>query len=116
VRASNDSRVPSVTRSEAAPGDVQRTRRRFDHLFEEISVRIGRLAPRYALWLRLRELGMDADALSRDDVMTFCSDHLAGFLHEYELALAPRQARDLLRCVARHDPALRTPAEWLASR
>jgi hypothetical protein len=83
-------------------------RRRFDHLFEEISVRIGRLAPRYALWLRLRELGMDADRLS------FCRDHLDAFLREHELALAPRQARDLLRSVARHDPALRTPAEWLA--
>ncbi len=89
-------------------------RRRFDHLFEEISVRIGRLAPRYALWLRLRELGMDADLLGREDVVRFCREHLASFLSEHELALAPRQARDLLRSVARHDPALRTPAEWLA--
>ena len=88
-------------------------RRRFDHLFEEISVRIGRLAPRYALWLRLRELGMDPDALSRDDVVSFCRDQLEPFLREHELVLAPRQARDLLRSVARHDPALRTPAEWL---
>ena len=89
-------------------------RRRFDHLFEEISVRIGRLAPRYALWLRLRELGMDADRLSREDVVAFCRDHLGEFLREHELALGPRQARDLLRSVARHDPSLRTPAEWLA--
>ena len=89
-------------------------RRRFDHLFEEISVRIGRLAPRYALWLRLRELGMDADRLSRDDVVTFCRDHLELFLREHDLLLAPRQVRDLLRSVARHDPTLRTPAEWLA--
>ena len=89
-------------------------RRRFDHLFEEISVRIGRLAPRYALWLRLRELGMDADRLSRDDVVAFCRDHLGDFLREHELALGPSQARDLLRSVARHDPTLRTPAEWLA--
>ena len=89
-------------------------RRRFDHLFEEISVRIGRLAPRYALWLRLRELGMDADRLSRDDVVAFCRDHLDCFLREHDLLLAPRQARELLRSVARHDPTLRTPAEWLA--
>jgi hypothetical protein len=89
-------------------------RRRFDHLFEEISVRIGRLAPRYALWLHLQELGMDADALSREDVLRFCRDHLADFLRGHELALAPRAARDLLRSVARHDPSLRTPAEWLA--
>ena len=89
-------------------------RRRFDHLFEEISVQIGRLAPRYALWLRLGELGMDADALSREEVVRFCRDHLEPFLREHDLVLAPRQARDLLRSVARHDPALRTPAEWLA--
>ena len=79
-------------------------------------MRIGRLAPRYALWLRLRELGMDADLLSQSDVVSFCRDHLDAFLREHELALAPRQARDLLRSVARHDPALRTPAEWLAGR
>ena len=89
-------------------------RRRFDHLFEEISVRIGRLAPRYALWLRVCELGMDADRLSRDDAVAFCRDHLGEFLREHELALGPRQARDLLRSVARHDPGLRTPAEWIA--
>jgi hypothetical protein len=88
--------------------------RRFDHLFEEMSVQIGRLAPRYALWLRLRELGMDADRLSREDVVRFCREHLEGFLGEHELALGPRQARELLRSVARHDPTLRTPAEWLA--
>jgi hypothetical protein len=89
-------------------------RRRFNHLFEEISLQIGRLAPRYALWVRLRELGMDADELSREHVVTFCREHLEPFLSEHHLALAPRQARDLLRRVARHDPAVRTPAEWLA--
>jgi hypothetical protein len=89
-------------------------RRRFDHLFEEISVRLGRLAPRYALWLRLRELGMDADRLSRDDVVAFCREHLDRFLGEHDLVLARRQAQALLRSVARHDPTLRTPAEWLA--
>jgi hypothetical protein len=90
------------------------SRRRFNHLFEEISVRVGRLAPRYALWLRLRELGMDADALTREDVVTFCREHLDLFLFEHELALAPRQTQDLLRIVARHDPAVRTAAEWFA--
>jgi hypothetical protein len=89
-------------------------RRRFDHLFEELSVRMGRLAPRYALWLRMRELGLDAEALSREDAIAFCRDHLAAFLHEHELALRPHDARELVRSVARHDPAVRTPAEWIA--
>jgi len=88
------------------------SRRRFDHLFEEISLQIGRLAPRYALWLHLRELGLDPDRLTRDEVIAFCEVELPRFLREYELALSRRQSLSLLRAVARHDPSVRTPAEW----
>lgn len=91
-------------------GDARR--RRFDHLFEELSVRIGRLAPRYALWLRLRERDLDPEILTRDQAVAFCREGLAEFLREHELALAPRQLDALVRAVARHDPAVRTPAEW----
>lgn len=88
------------------------SRRRFDHLFEEISLQIGRLAPRYALWLHLRELGLDPERLSRDEAVAFCRDGLGRFLREHALALSRRQALSLLRAVARHDPSVRTPAEW----
>ena len=91
---------------------VTMSRRRFDHLFEEISLQIGRLAPRYALWLHLRELGLDPDRLTRDEAIAFCEVELPCFLREHELALSRRQSLSLLRAVARHDPSVRTPAEW----
>lgn len=90
------------------------SRRRFDHLFEEISLQIGRLAPRYALWLHLRELGLDPEHLSRDEAIDFCEDGLPRFLCEHELSLSRRQQISLRRAVARHDPTVRTPAEWAA--
>ena len=89
-------------------------RRRFDHLYEELSVRLGRLAPRYALWLRLRELGADPEALSRADALRFSEHDLPHFLAEHGLALGPAALRSLVRAVARHDPRVRTPAEWAA--
>jgi len=90
-------------------------RRRFDHFYEELSVRLGRLAPRYALWLRMREFGADPDTLSRHDALRFSAEELPRFLAEQGLSLGPRAARGLVRAVARHDPRVPTPAEW-ASR
>jgi hypothetical protein len=89
-------------------------RRRFDHLFEELSVRIGRLAPRYALWLRLRERGLDPEALKREELVAFCRGELPDFLREHELALSARALASLVRAVARHDPTVPSPAEWAA--
>ena len=89
-------------------------RRGFDHLFAEISVGVGRLAPRYALWLRLRELGIDPERLTRTQGVAFCRAHLARFLREHGMALPPRSLRRVERAVARFDPAAPTPAEWAA--
>lgn len=89
-------------------------RRRFDHLYEELSVRLGRLAPRYAIWLRLREVGSDPERLSRRAAVDFVERELAAVLAERGLALTPRDARSLRRAVALYDPAVRTPAEWAA--
>jgi hypothetical protein len=89
-------------------------RRRFDHLFEEVSVRLGRLAPRYALWLRVREAGADPERLTRDAALAFVDRELGAFLAERGLALAPGAARSLRRAVAHYDPATPTPAEWVA--
>ena len=62
-------------------------RRRFDHLFLELSVALGALAPRYALWLRIHEfgelgapgepreldeLGCCADTLGREELVASC--------------------------------------------
>jgi hypothetical protein len=91
-------------------------RRRFDHLFEELSIRIGRLAPRYALWLHLRERGADPDHLTRDEALAFCRDDLEGFLRAHALAMRPRERERLARAVARHDPAVPSPIEWMSAR
>ena len=90
-------------------------RRRFDHLYEELSVRLGRLAPRYAIWLRMRERGIDPETLSRADALRFAYEELPALLAEQGLRLAPADARSLVRAIARHDPRSPSPAEW-ASR
>jgi hypothetical protein len=89
-------------------------RRRFDHLFEELSVGLGRLAPRYALWLHMGEAGLDPERLSRADATRFCRLHLSAFLGDHGLALKPRQRRRVERAVARFDPSLPTPYDHMA--
>lgn len=89
-------------------------RRVFDHLHAELSVGVGRLVPRYALWLRLREAGLDPERLSREQALGFCRRHLGAFLAELGLALAPRPARRLEREIGRFDPARPTPYERAA--
>ena len=55
-------------------------RRCFDHMHAEISVALGRVLPRYALWMHLKDLGLDPDALTRDAATRFCEGHLDGLL------------------------------------
>ncbi len=89
-------------------------RRRFDHLAAEISIRVGRVVPRYPLWLRMRELGLDPEWLAREEALRFCEHDLEHFLRQHGLVMGPREWRRLFRAVARHDPSVRTPAEWAA--
>ena len=89
-------------------------RRRFDHLYQELSVELGRLVFCYALWLHMADVGLDPEHLSRQDVTRFCRDHLAGFLAARGLALPERQARRLGRRLARFDPRHPTPYEHMA--
>jgi len=86
-------------------------RRRFDHLVEELSLALGALAPRYRLWLRLRELEADPDALTATAAIQFCQSHLAGFLREEGLELSRFALMRVRRRVARYDPAVPTPYE-----
>ena len=88
-------------------------RRRFDHLVVELSVSAGELVPRYALWLRLQDLGCDPVGLEREDVRRFIDDHLADFLVREELAIAPREVRRLRKRLLRYDPRHPTPEEVL---
>lgn len=89
-------------------------RRRFDHFFEELSVALDRLAPRYALWLHMGEVGLDPERLSRRDAVTFCAEHLTDFLADQGLRLADARRRRLAREVARFDPSRPTPYDHMA--
>lgn len=89
-------------------------RRGFDHLFAELSVAVGRRLPRWDLWLRLRELDLDPDRLSRADAIRFCDAHLESYLGERGLRLSERGVRRLRRAVGRCDPRHPTPAEVMA--
>jgi hypothetical protein len=79
-------------------------RRRFEHLFMELSVALGELAPRYALWLRLGELAESAETLSREEAVTFCREGLRPFLAEHGHSLTTRQLRRLAQAVSVFDP------------
>lgn len=89
-------------------------RRRFDHLYVELSVALGELVPRYALWLRIGELGGNPETLERDAALSFCREHLQTFLAEHALALSARALKRLVRAVARFDPRQPTPEEQLS--
>ena len=89
-------------------------RRRFDHLFVEISLAVGRHLPRYPLWLTLKELGMEPEQLSREAAIEFCDRHLTAFVARCGDHLSPRQLRRLQRAVARYDPEIPTPYERMA--
>jgi hypothetical protein len=90
------------------------TRRRFDHLVQEISLALDRHIPRYPLWLTLKDLGMEPDRLSRDAAVAFCNEHLQSFLALLGYELSAREIRRLARTLSHFDPARPTPDELLA--
>lgn len=75
---------------------------------------LDRLAPRYALWLHMGEVGIDPEHLSRAGAVRFCRLHLTGFLAEQGLSLSARRRRRLERVIAAFDPRYRTPYEHMA--
>ena len=88
-------------------------RRRFEHLFAELSVSCGQLVPRFRLWLQLREAGADPEGLSRHDALTFCDEGVVSFLAAEGLSLSRWQRRKLRHAVSVFDPELTTPSEIL---
>ena len=88
-------------------------RRCFDHLHAELSVEIGRLVPRYALWMSVQEAGYDPDTLERRQLLRFLEDHLAAFLCDEGLALPPRRRARLCRRLQHFDPDVPTPYETM---
>ena len=86
-------------------------RRRFNHLVVELSVAVGRVVPRYALWLRLGELDWNPDSLTTEQALAFVDEHLGSFLDEHSLSLPQREAKGLRKQLARFDPRYPTPYE-----
>ena len=90
-------------------------RRRFDHLFAELSVAVGQRLPRYDLWLALHESGVDPETLTRRELLGLCEGVLPAFLAARGIALSPRRGRALRRELHRYDPARPTPYERFAA-
>ena len=88
-------------------------RRRFDHLIAELSVALGRLVPRYALWLRMHELGWDPERLAATQATAFVDGHLDAFLAQSGDSLTARAQKRLSRSVERFDPLQPTPYETM---
>ena len=88
-------------------------RRRFDHLVHELSLELGDGIPRYALWLRIHEAGLDPERLTREEALALCGGFLKRFLRENGRRLSPLARRRVRRSVARFEPALPTPEERL---
>ena len=89
------------------------SRRSFDHLHAELSVEIGRLVPRYPLWLEVQEAGFEPGDLKRDETLLFVDGHLTAFLRGEGLSLTDRQKRRLVRRVRGFDPGVPTPYETM---
>lgn len=86
-------------------------RRRFSHLHTELSLAVGQVVPRYALWLDLAERGWNPERLTRAAVIAFSDHHLHRFLAAQRLSLSARAARRLRRALMRFDPLQPTPEE-----
>lgn len=89
-------------------------RRRFDHLVVELSVACGCMLPRYALWLRMRESGLNPEDLSKEEALAFCGAPVTVFLGEQGLNLPVRARRRLMREIERFDPSVLSPYERFA--
>lgn len=88
-------------------------RRLFDHFFTELSVALGRVAPRYPLWMALAEAGADPDFLDRPALRRFLDGSLQTFLADHGEHLSPSALRRLRRRVLAIDPRHPTPYEHM---
>ena len=93
--------------------EARLARRCFDHLHAELSVEIGKLVPRYPLWIRVREAGYDPDAFGAGQLVSFFDEHLDPFLLEEGLVLPPRRRARLRKRITRFDPDVPTPYETI---
>lgn len=89
------------------------SRRCFDHFHAELSVEIGKLVPRYALWLRMQEAGLEPTDLQPRQTLCFIEAELDAFLAIEGLELGERARKRLSRRMRRFDPGRPTPYETM---
>ncbi len=89
------------------------SRRLFEYLFVELSVSVGTRIPRYALWLRLHDLGWNPEALKPVEALAFCDGPMESFLADRGFALSPRAQSRLRKSLAKFDPSHPLPHEIL---
>ena len=87
------------------------SRKRFDHLFVELSVSVGKRVPRYALWLELHDLGWNPESLRVAEALEFCDGQMEGFLSHRGLKISPRARNRLRRELVKFDPTRPLPEE-----
>ena len=85
-------------------------RERFNLLVSELSVLAGQEIPRFTLWMRLHEAGLDPEALSNQQVLRFLDLHLEDFLCQLGLTVSRRARRRLRRTLTRDEPIPPMPA------
>ena len=93
------------------PGTRSVSRKRFDHLFVELSVSVGKRVPRYALWLELHDLGWNPESLRIAEALKFCDGRMEGFLSHRGLKISRRERNRLRRELAKFDPTRPLPQE-----
>ena len=89
------------------------SRQLFNHLFVELSVCVGTRIPRYALWLRLHDLGCNPEALRLSDALAFCDGPVDGFLADRGFSLSRRARRQLRKSLTKFDPIRPLPHDRL---
>jgi hypothetical protein len=89
------------------------SRQLFNHLFVELSVCVGTRIPRYALWLRLHDLGCNPEALRLSDALAFCDGPVDTFLADRGFSLTRRAQRRLRKSLAKFDPLRPLPKDLL---
>ncbi|MDX1649866.1 MAG: hypothetical protein R3263_08420, partial [Myxococcota bacterium] len=103
------------SRRPGGPPTVRPGKRRFDHLWIELSLAVGCAVSRFALWIALRERGADPEDLARGEAVAFCREGLVTFLAEQALVLDGDARERLARRVARFEARHPTPEERLAA-
>ena len=88
--------------------------RYFEHVYNEISVAVGRRVSRYDLWLAMWSAGDDPQELDRKQLRNFLDTDLDDFLREEGVALDGRARRRLEKAVLVFNPEHPTPGEWFS--